>query len=268
VSRNTDFISKNTKLFVSLAELPGNTGTVWFNQRFTEFKIDALYKAFQVQRGEFKKAWGGVRALKISGGAISMPFKREAAELVDSLEGVAERVGTINTFMFAESGKLIGYNTDYLASFHYLPSSASSVYLLGAGGVAASLALAVSDKKLSALTVISRKRENHLIPTEVNYEWVPWEQLSNLSAPEVLINATSLGMTPDSELKIPESWWRGIKTVIDLTFRPEGTALAKVAKLKEITLVDGQQFARFQAIEQFKIYTGLQLNYESYLKII
>ena len=68
--RNTEFISKDTQLFVSLAEIPGNTGTVWFNKMFTEKKIDAVYKAFAVERDGFKSAFEGVRALKIAGGEI------------------------------------------------------------------------------------------------------------------------------------------------------------------------------------------------------
>jgi len=258
--RNTDFISKETKLFVSLSEMPGNTGTVWFNKMFTQKKIDAIYKAFQVDRNDFKSAFDGVRALKVSGGAISMPFKTQAAQGVDELRGVASVIGAINTFKREESGKISGYNTDYIAACRSLPLKYRSIYMLGTGGVAASIAWAIRDQKSGPLTVISRNRDRNSIPKDVEFEWRSWESQEKLPAPEVLINATSLGMSSTAELTIPEQWWRDLKWVMDLTYRPEGNKLAREVGVRKIEFIDGKKFARWQALEQFKIYTGLEID--------
>ena len=103
----------------------------------SEKKIDAVYKAFAVERDGFKSAFEGVRALKIAGGAISMPFKKRAFHWVDEVQGIAAKIGTINTFRRETSGKLLGWNTDYLAALKAIPLGCGKVYLLGAGGVAA-----------------------------------------------------------------------------------------------------------------------------------
>ncbi|MFM8312753.1 MAG: shikimate dehydrogenase family protein, partial [Deltaproteobacteria bacterium] len=243
-SRNTEFISKETQLYVSFAELPGNAGTVWFNKMFTHHNINAVYKAFQIDRSDFGKAWDGVKSLKIAGGAISMPFKRQAAQLVDEVRGIAQRIGTINTFRRDEHGKYEGFNTDYIAALRALPDRASSVYMLGAGGVAAAIALATQEKNLPSFKVVSRNRENICIPGGVNFEWESWDQLPYLPGPEVLVNCTPLGMVPTAELQIPVSWWGNLKLAIDLTYRPEGNAFSVLCKQKGIPLIDGKMFSR------------------------
>lgn len=261
-SRNTEFISKDTQLYVSLAELPGNTGTVWFNKIFTLHNIDAVYKAFQIDRSDFAKAWDGVRTLKIAGGAISMPFKRQAAELVDEVCGIAKRIGAINTFRRDENGKYEGFNTDYVAALRALPDKSSSVYMLGAGGVAAAVAMAVQEKNLSSFKVVSRNRDTLCIPSGVNFDWESWDHLANLPGPEVLVNCTPLGMMPKAELQLPSSWWSSLKLAIDLTYRPEGNAFSVLCKKLGVRLVDGQIFSRWQAIEQLYIYTGIKVTDE------
>lgn len=259
VLRESNFITKDTVLYVSLAERPGNTGTIWFNKMFTQKNINAIYKAFQVDRGDFDKAFDGVKSLKVGGGAISMPFKKRAYEMVDEVQGVAKKIGTINTFKREPSGKLTGFNTDYRAALSAIPEKTNSVALLGAGGVAAAVALAAQDRGVSNLRVFSRERTRSLIPNSVNYEWIFWERLSQVEAPEIVINCTSLGMDTSSELSLPESWWRRMELAIDLTFRPEGNFFYRTARERRISFIDGKQMAKWQALEQFKIYTGIEV---------
>ncbi|NBX68719.1 MAG: hypothetical protein EBR01_07140 [Proteobacteria bacterium] len=257
--RETGFISKDTKLFVSLAEMPGNTGTVWFNHMFTQYKIDAIYKAFRVGRTDFEKAFHGIRALGVAGGAISMPFKKLAADMVDEMVGVSKDICVINTFLRDVDGRLKGFNTDYVAALKSLPEKTESVYLLGSGGVAASVAWAIRNKQNMPLTVISRQKNRSCIPKVVDWNWVCWDEMNKLPPPETLINCTPLGMIPSLELKIPNRWWTRIKTAIDLTYRPEGNFFSKQAGENAIHFIDGKQFANWQAVEQFKIYTGIEI---------
>lgn len=257
--RDTTFITKDTKLFVSLAEWPGNTGTQWFNQMFTQYEIDAVYKAFRVERGQFQKAFEGVRALGVAGGAVSMPFKREAAGLVDDLDQTALEIGAINTFIRGNNSKLKGFNTDYLAALKAIPSQNKSIYLLGSGGVAAAVAWAVQYKKAGPLTVISRSPQRNFIPAAVSFEWCSWSEMSVLPPPHTLINCTSLGMNPTAELEIPVHWWSEIKTAIDLTYRPEGNLFSQSVRSRAIDFVDGKLFSRWQALAQLKLYTGIEI---------
>jgi shikimate dehydrogenase len=260
MNSSTSFITKDTVLYVSLAERPGNTGTLWFNKMFTEKNIDAIYKAFQVDRGDFEKAFDGIKSLKVGGGAISMPFKKKAYEMVDEVQGVGKKIGTINTFRRESSGKLTGFNTDYVAALNAIPKKANSVALLGAGGVAAAVALAAQDREVSNLRVFSRERTRSFIPLSVNYEWLSWERLNQVEASETVINCTSLGMAPSFELTLPESWWSRMKLAVDLTFRPEGNFFCRTARERRISFIDGKQMARWQALEQFKIYTGIEIS--------
>ena len=256
-------ITKDTELYLSLSEHPGNTGTLLFNRLFSLCGIDAVYKACKVERGHFKDAFNGFKALKIAGGGVSMPFKYEAALMVYSLEGVAVRLGAINTLKADLSGKIKGYNTDYVAAHKVLPDFPMKTYVLGSGGVAAAVALALKDRGYHDVTIISRRPELIKIPQELNFKKIKWENLKDLEVPKAVFNCTPLGMVPENELITPVEWAAKLSLAVDLTYRPEGTLFANTLREKGVSVVDGKAFGRLQAVEQFRIYTGIRIDESS-----
>lgn len=252
-------ITKETKIYFSLSEFPGNSGTLLFNKLFEQYGIDAIYKACKVDRGNLRSAIEGFRALGIAGGGVSMPFKEEAAELMDHLEGVAKRLGVINTIKTEPNGKLHGYNTDYLAALKVIPPDSKRVFVLGAGGVSRAVVLALMDRGVDEVRIFARKPQKVLLPEGVKYPVSDWANWTQFPPPKLLFNCTPLGMTSENELNIPAFWWDEIEMVVDLTFRPEGTQFYNQAKSRGIWALTGFDFSQFQAREQFKIYTGLNL---------
>ena len=88
-------INKETKIYCSFSSNPGNNGCVFFNGKFQELNINAIYKSFYSD--DIKKSIEAVKSLDIKGFALSMPFKIEALDYVDEVEDSARKIGSINT---------------------------------------------------------------------------------------------------------------------------------------------------------------------------
>jgi shikimate dehydrogenase len=70
------------------------------------------YTAIQVDPGGFAQAVGNFQSSGGRGLNITVPFKREAWELVDERSPRAEIAGSVNTIQFRADGRLYGDNTD------------------------------------------------------------------------------------------------------------------------------------------------------------
>ncbi len=108
-------MKKNTQnnhiLCISIAQKPGMFGTVVHNAGFKALKLNFMYKAFAIN--DLEGAIKGVRALGIRGCSVSMPFKENVMQYLDSLHPSAKRAKAVNTIV-NKKGCLIGYNTIFL----------------------------------------------------------------------------------------------------------------------------------------------------------
>jgi len=174
-------INKDTKIYGSLSERAGSMGCRFFNTAFEKYGINSVYKSFSVN--SISKALISIQYLGFSGCAISMPFKVAAFNLMNEVDDVAKKVGNINTVLMT-SDKMIGYNTDYYAALklinHY-NKGFDTLYVLGNGGLAASVKVAASELGLNVENIV---REN-------------WDVLYTLKN-KFIFNCTPLTITPDS----------------------------------------------------------------------
>ena len=125
-------INKDTKIYCSFSSNPGNNGCVFFNGKFQEHSINAIYKSFY--SNDIKKSIEAVKSLDIKGFALSMPFKIEALDYVDEVEDSVRKIGSINTVV-NKDGYLKGYNTDWVGVKKYFEIRRfDSIYIIGNGG--------------------------------------------------------------------------------------------------------------------------------------
>ena len=76
-------INKDTKIYGSFSSNPGNNGCVFFNRKFQENNINAIYKSFYSDN--LLKSIDAVKSLNFSGFALSMPFKIEILNYADNI---------------------------------------------------------------------------------------------------------------------------------------------------------------------------------------
>lgn len=132
-------IDKDTKIYCSFSINPGNNGCIFFNNAFKEKNINAIYKSFY--SNNIKNSIDAVKALNISGFAISMPFKVETLNYVDEVSNEVQKIGACNTVL-NNNGRLTAYNTDYSGVRSYIQNlhlDIDFLYILGNGGFSKSI---------------------------------------------------------------------------------------------------------------------------------
>lgn len=256
----TTDITRDTTLCISLSGRPSNLGTRFHNYLYDELGLNYVYKAFTTN--DIAAAVGGIRALGIRGAGISMPFKADVIPLIDSLDESASVIESVNTIVNTD-GQLRGYNTDYSAVATLLDDRAvprdARVAVVGSGGMARACVAALRDRGNSSGTVIARNEQTGRPLAEAyGYAWAA--EVSG-DAPEVLVNATPIGMAggPESDaLPVPVEVVRHASVVLEVVAMPPVTPLARVARESGLTVITGTEVQALQAADQFALYTGVR----------
>jgi shikimate dehydrogenase len=235
------------------------------NGAFGRLGWNAVYLAFEVK--DLEEALRGIRGLGVRGVSVTLPFKTEVLPFLDKIEGLAKKVGAVNTIV-NQRGRLIGYNTDCEGALEALEEKidlrGKRVVLLGAGGAARAIGFGLKERGVP-LTVVNRSKEKgRALSKELRCNYLPMSFLARMKGGEleadVLINATSLGMDPrDGETPVPKELLKKGMVVMDIVYEPLQTRLLREAKEKGCVTVDGLEMLIRQGMAQFEIWTGRRL---------
>jgi shikimate dehydrogenase len=238
----------------SLSPLIHNTG-------YQALGMDYVYVPFQVK--DIKGAIEGIRKLGIRGASVTMPHKARVIEYVDEIDRLALETGAVNTIV-NNDGVLTGYNTDYQGALKALeeatPLEGKKAVLIGSGGAATAIALGLkrSGAKLVILnrTEEKAKRLAEMLDAE---DSGGLKKLNEVSSVDILINATPVGMWPETNQSlIPQSLLHNKLIVFDTVYNPKETRLLSEAREKGCTIVYGYKMFLYQAALQFELFTGRQ----------
>ena len=176
---------------------------------------------------------------------VTIPYKRDVIPYCDSLTERARAIGSVNTLV-RRQGKITGDNTDY-AGFSDLVCGASfvakKVCVLGSGG--ASLTVQAVSRALGAreIVVVSRHGE------------VTYDNVERYADADVLVNATPVGMFPDSDkCPIDLDVFKSLSVVFDLIYNPLRTVLVTEARRRGICAHGGLRMLCTQAHEARKVF--------------
>lgn len=226
--------------------------------------LDFAYVPFAIERDELASALDAMRALKIRGFGVSMPFKLDVIPLLDALDPMAARIGAVNTIV-NDAGRLVGYNTDAPGSARALGEAMEladrRVLVLGAGGAARAVVHALADRSMH-VAIANRTREKaSALADDVNRSQpahpVRAVDALELDAYDALVNCTSQtmaeygGASPVASEAIPPNL-----VVMDIVYKPVQTALVKAAEARGARAVHGGRMLLYQAARQFELYTG------------
>jgi len=251
-------IDKDTQLCISIAEKPGNFGTTLHNMAYEALGLNFIYKAFGIS--DLGSAIAGVRALGIRGCSVSMPFKQAVIPFLDILDETVEKTGAVNTIV-NDGACLTGYNTDLVGARIVLaslqPQSDEHILVLGAGGVARSILVALHEMGCSNISVANRDFEKIIsIGSLATCSAIPWCARQQNKA-QVLINATPVGMAPNVlDMPVDIEFILSTRAVMDVVVSPMESSLIACARKAGKSVVSGYQLSLEQAMEQFFLYTG------------
>jgi len=239
-----------------------------FNAAFAATGLDWAYLAFEVPEGRAAGALDAVRALGIEGLSVTMPHKTEVARLVDERSPQAERLGAVNC-VARRGDRLIGHNTDgagFVASLRadadFEPGGRRCV-VLGAGGAARAVVLALAEAGATDVTVVNRSADEARSAASLAGPLgsaAPVSDLAtHLATADLLVNATSVGMDAASTPVDDRTLATVADSVLvaDLIYLPPVTPLLAAAEARGLRTLNGLGMLVHQAAEAFEHWTGL-----------
>jgi shikimate dehydrogenase len=186
---------------------------------------------------------------------LTMPLKEPALAWVGTATAAAKRARSVNTIAFAApEGTSLGDTTDGAGFLDLLAAerrnaASCKTLLLGAGGSARSLALALVDAGAQPVGVVSRREPDAGEPWggALGGRWAAWGSEAaerSIAAADVLVNCTPLG--GDTFPVAVERIARGT-LVVDLTYGERVTPWVAAARSAGHDAVDGLALLVHQA---------------------
>lgn len=269
------------KLFGLIGHPIGHSmSPIMHNDQFKQLNLDYHYVAFDVQPKDLKAAVDGIRALGISGFNITIPHKVAVIEYLDEIDDEAKQIGAVNTVV-NKDGKLIGYNTDGKGFAVSLGQLAGDDFLhkrmliVGAGGAARGIYVTLARMGAKSIDITNRtvgKAEELISACSFN---ISSQALSidkaekNLQEYEIIINTTSVGMSPDID-KLPidlTNLKKGI-VVSDIIYNPIETKWLEHGRRLGAITQNGVGMFVGQGALAFELWTGQKPDYEQMEQIV
>jgi len=244
------------------------------NTAFQTLGLDYTYVPFRVRSLELKKAIEGIRGLNLRGLNVTIPHKVAVMQFLDRIDPLAEKIGAVNTIV-NDDGILSGYNTDatgFLQTLHDkdVEPEDKKVLLLGAGGAARAIGNVLAGEK-ARITILNRRQElswaedlarllmRHYGAKVNAGELTPENLQRAIEGVDILVNATSLGMSPDDDqTPVPADLLGANLTVFDVVYNPLETRLLREAKTAGAKTISGLEMLVRQGAGAFEKWTGIK----------
>lgn len=233
---------------------------------FDALGVPARYELWPTAAAELAERVAGLRVEGVLGANVTVPHKAAVIGLVDEVSATARRAGAVNTIVNRDR-RLSGDNTDvhgFAASLAGVcPDTAErSALVLGAGGAARAVVLALDGLGVSQIAVANRdagraeRLSNDLAPTPIRVVAGERALASEIAGARLLINATSLGRRP-GETPLPPGTLASLPAdalVVDLTYRE--TDLLAAARERGLATLDGLAMLVHQGARSLELWTG------------
>jgi len=247
---------------------------VMHNAAFEKLGLNYLYIPFRVKREELGKAIEGMKSLNIRGLNVTIPHKVAVIRFLDELDPLAKKIGAVNTIV-NNDGVLKGYNTDAAGFLQALlekgiEPGGKKVVVLGAGGASRAISLILAEEG-GHLVILNRRLEldwavdlaskiSKIFKKEVKaLELVKGNLAAVLKKADILVNATSVGMSPNiNETPVAADLLKPSLIVFDLVYNPIKTRLLREAEQAGAKTISGLDMLVWQGALAFEQWTGIK----------
>ena len=240
------------------------------------------YFAFDKSAAELPAFIAAVRSLPLAGVSVTIPHKEAVIPLLDGLTDRARAVGAVNT-LFWDKGILVGDNTDcfgftapltkeHPARNASLPPLPDQAFVLGAGGACRAVLAGLRSLGVRGIRLCARNPEK-TASLAGTFSCTPtgWKERNAALAdlgPCLVVNTTPLGMsgTYADESPLEPGAFAALRCpadsiAYDIVYTPRETPFLRQAKEQGLRTVDGLPFLVAQGLEQFRIWTGIELDF-------
>jgi shikimate dehydrogenase len=263
-----NFVSVLTGSFAAPAA--ENPTVAMIEAAYRHHGLDARYINCEVAPERLGDAVRGARAMGWAGFNCSIPHKVTVIEHLDGLDASAAVIGAVNC-VIDRDGRWIGGNTDgqgFLTALRTVVDPAGkSLVVLGAGGAARAIAVESALAGAAMIRIVNRNRGrgtelvellNQRTPTTA--EFAPWNETHRvLGASDIVVNATSVGLFPDTEgrLDLDAALLGPGMVVADVIPNPPRTRLLCDAHARGATVLDGLGMLVNQGVVSIRNWTGI-----------
>lgn len=264
-----DEIDADTEIYAVIGDPIGHSlSPAVHNAVLKHFGQNKVYVAIKVPPDQLKGMFAALAPLNIKGLSVTIPHKEAVLSLLDEEDPTVKETQACNTVVIDERGRRKGYNTDLPAAVETLEAAlgektgtlslldGKQVLILGAGGVARSLAFGL-QKAGAGITITSRSEEKaNKLAQEVGCKAVNWAMRASTLC-DILVNCTPVGMHPNvDESPVPPAAFRQGQLCFDTVYHPEQTLFLKLAGERGGRTASGVDMFVRQAAIQARLFTG------------
>ncbi len=193
---------------------------------------------------------------------VDVPFEQKVMALCDEVSDTAKAVGSVNTIVRGEDGRLLGYNTGYYGFAYLLRHTGIDVkgmkcMVLGSGGASLTVQAVLKDMGASEVVVVSRSGRNN------------YENIQEHFDSQLVINTTPVGMYPgNGRAPVNIDDFRCCQGVVDLIYNPNKTKLVLDAMARSLPASGGLEMLIAQSKESCELFSGREIDDEEMDNVI
>jgi shikimate dehydrogenase len=243
---------------------------------FDALGIEARYVLWETQPGTLAQRIASLRSPGVLGANVTIPYKEDVVSLLDEYDAAAVKIGAVNTIVNRD-GRLVGYNTDAAGFIRALTDFTGCAFdchgkkavILGTGGAARAAAVALLENGVGELALLGRTHRrvdalvNHLRAMDSGNKRVSGASLGGaeanrfLSAADLLVNATPVGLRMDDEVLLVDiDLLQAGAFVMDMVFNSSQTRLLGAAHARGCHVLNGLAMLLYQGALAFELWTG------------
>ena len=224
------------------------------NAALAELGLNYVYVPFRIQPDALPAAIEGFKAINVVGLNVTIPHKQAVIPFLDEISREVELIGAVNTLTF-EDGRIKGDNTDGLGFLEGMRetgfelSQDESALVIGAGGSARAIVVALSSIGLESIFVANRTVRkavklaedlSNTIGGSIHGIGLDEPQLEDIvNSVSLVVNTASAGMDTSKPPLIDTEWLRPQTAVYDIVYTPPKTRLLLAAAARGCHTIQG-----------------------------
>lgn len=275
-SQHSYWPTGTTRVFAVIGDpIDHSLSPALLNTAFAAADIDAVFVALKVSSSNLGSAIDGMRSFGISGLSVTMPHKESIIRYLDMVTPRSRLLNSVNC-VYWDGDTLVGDSTDGPALVESLEIdtgesiSGKSVMVLGTGGAARAIVLALAEANAREIVVVGRRTDAVSRVVDLGGGIARKGIPEDSAVVDIIVNATSVGMADtdgSGNSPISSNLIRKDHFVCDIIYFPLMTPLLHNASAVGAGITNGIGMLTLQASRAFTIWTGKKAPLQSMLGV-
>ena len=240
------------------------------NAGYEKSGLNMVYFYTEVDNEHLADVINGIRYMNFAGFAVTKPNKIKVLEYLDEIDPLCRKMGSCNTVVKTDDGRLVGYNTDGIGFYTSLVEEAKinisdeTFFCIGSGGAGRAMCSVLAyygAKKIYITDYYNSSAKSLVDDINKNFapvaEFVPYGDYSIAAESTVVINASGIGMGKTlGQSPLPKEYINENQLYFDACYNPDKTQFLLDAEEKGCRILNGLGMSLYQGAEQIRLWTG------------